>query len=470
MLFTQLSLLTDLYQLTMAYGYWKNNRHKNEAVFHLFFRKHPFKGNYTIASGLEYVIQFLKEFKFSEDDIQYLSGLKSSSGDNLFEKEFLDELATLTFECDIDAVPEGTVVFPHHPLLRVKGPLIQAQLIETTLLNLINFSTLISTKSARICQAAQGDSVLEFGLRRAQGPNGALMATRASYVGGCHATSNVLAGKLFDIPVKGTHAHSWIMSFDSEMEAFEAYAAAMPGNCIFLVDTYDTLEGVKKAVEVGRKLRVKSYEMGGIRLDSGDLSELSIKARQILDNNGFPNAKIVASNDLDEYRIKELKDKGAKITVWGVGTRLSTSYDQPALGGVYKLAALRKEGREWEYRIKLSEQKIKVSNPGILNTMRIFRNDNPVMDVMINEGESKELKECRTFEGEEISFDVENGELLLQPIFRKGKQIYHPPSIHEMRNRTLEQLEKFKTIENYPSGLEKGLDELKNELIQNAKK
>ena len=309
----KLTILTDLYQLTMAYGYWKNGMYDQEAVFHLFFRKHPFKGNYTIAAGLESVIHFLNDFKFSVDDIQYLGSLKGADGKALFDEGFLNYLQRLEFTCDVDAIPEGTAVFPHQPLLRIKGPLLQAQLIETTLLTLINFPTLIATKAARICQAAQDDTVLEFGLRRAQGIDGGLTASRSAYIGGCHATSNILAGKLFGIPVKGTHAHSWVMSVEDEPQAFASYADAMPNNCVFLVDTYDTIQGVKYAIEAGHELRKKGHEMLGIRLDSGDLADLSIKARKLLDEAGFPKTQIVASDSLNEVKIKALKEKGAKL-------------------------------------------------------------------------------------------------------------------------------------------------------------
>ncbi|MCA9445228.1 MAG: nicotinate phosphoribosyltransferase, partial [Candidatus Omnitrophica bacterium] len=297
---TGLGLLTDLYQLTMAYGYWKTGRAEREAVFHLFFRKNPFKGGYTIAAGLQYVADFVEGFRFSADDIQYLSILTGNDEKPLFEPSFLEYLADLDLRLDVDAVPEGTVVFPHEPLVRVKGPILQCQILETPLLNFINFQSLIATKASRIVTATGGEPVLEFGLRRAQGIDGGLAASRAAYIGGCDATSNVLAGKLFGIPVRGTHAHSWVMSFHNELSAFQEYAEAMPNNCVFLVDTYDTIEGVRNAIEVGKELRESGHEMVGIRLDSGDLAYLSIEARKLLDEAGFPNAAIVASNDLDE--------------------------------------------------------------------------------------------------------------------------------------------------------------------------
>ena len=373
---SSLALLTDLYQLTMAYSYWKLDLHERSAVFHLFFRKNPFQGEFTIACGLSYVIDFVRNFKFSDSDIAYLSSLEGANKKLLFEADFLLYLKNMTFDCDIAAVKEGTIMFPHEPLLRVSGSVLQCQLLETALLNIINFQSLIATKSARICRVAAGDAVVEFGLRRSQGIDGGLSASRAAYIGGCAATSNVLAGKLFDIPVKGTHAHSWVMCFDSQLEAFAAYAHAMPHNCVFLVDTYDTLEGVRNAIKAGKWLQLKGFEMLGIRLDSGDLADLSIKARELLNNEGFEKALIIASNDLDEYKIKQLKQQGAVINVWGVGTNLVTAKDQPALGGVYKLGAIQDKKGEWQYRIKLSEQAIKISNPGILQVRRFYDKKN----------------------------------------------------------------------------------------------
>lgn len=289
-----LALLTDFYQMTMAYGYWKAGLDRKEAVFHLFFRKTPFKGGFTVAAGLESVIHFLEKFRFDSSDLRYVAQLKGLDGNPYFSEEFINYLSKLKFTGDIDAVPEGTVVFPYEPLIRVQGPLIECQLLESPFLNLINFPTLVATKAARVCLAAKGDPVIEFGVRRAQGIDGALTASRAAYIGGCESTSNLLAGKLFGIPVKGTQAHSWIMVFDDELEAFQVYAKHLPNNCIFLVDTYDTIEGVKKAIQVGRWLKQQGKKLLGIRLDSGDLADLSIKSRALLDQAGFQDAVIVA--------------------------------------------------------------------------------------------------------------------------------------------------------------------------------
>jgi nicotinate phosphoribosyltransferase len=473
-------LLTDLYQLTMAYGYWKSGTHEREAVFHLTFRKNPFRSGYSIACGLADAIEFVEAFRFADDELAYLSTLRGNNDAPLFEEGFLDYLRGLRFTCDLDAIPEGTVVFPHEPLLRVRGPILQGQLLETALLNIINFQTLIATKAARVCQAAEQDPVLEFGLRRAQGIDGALAASRAAHIGGCAATSNVLAGLRYGIPVKGTHAHSWVMSFETEEEAFEAYAAAMPNNCVFLVDTYDTLAGVHTAVRVGRRLRERGHEMVGIRLDSGDLAYLSIEARRILDEGGFPKAVIVASNDLDENIISSLKQQEACVGIWGVGTKLVTAYDQPAVGGVYKLGAIRDPGEPWQYCLKLSEQTEKVSNPGLQQVRRFCANGEFVGDMIFNEGEGPhgadlivdpaDSTRTKKMPAEAVAED------LLVPVFRQGECVYAPPSIGAIRERTKEQLagfhggvKRFLNPHRYPVGLEPELHRLKTELILKAR-
>ena len=435
-----LGLLTDLYQLTMCYGYHRNGLHDREAVFHLFYRKEPFGGEYAIAAGLEAVIDYLRNFRFSVHDIQYLGGLTGADGTPLFDERFLNFLQRARFSLDIDAVPEGTLVHAHEPLVRVRGPLWQAQLMETALLNLVNFSTLIATKAHRIARVAGEDSVLEFGLRRAQGIDGGLTASRAAYLGGCAATSNVLAGRLFGIPVRGTHAHSWVMSFDNELASFEAYARALPHNCTFLVDTYDTEQGVHKAITVGRQLRERGYEMNGIRLDSGDLAELSKLARRLLDEAGFPDARIVASNDLDEYKIRQLKESGATITVWGVGTNLVTARDQPALGGVYKLAAIENDRGELEDRIKLSNTPIKISNPGVQQVARFTRADKAPVDLIYDERQTSTQWSGRSPDGAEVRELDGTYRNLLVPIFRKGKLVYEVPSLRESRTYCLSQV------------------------------
>ncbi len=473
-----LALLTDLYQLTMAQAAFSSGMWEHEGVFHLFFRKAPFQSGFTIAAGLETALDYLRGFHFSESDIAYLAQLTGADERPLFTKEFLAALSRLELSLDIDAIPEGTTVFPQEPLLRVRGPIAQAMLLETPLLNLINFQTLIATKAARISLAARGEPVIEFGLRRAQGIDGALSASRAAYVGGCSATSNVLAGKRFGIPVRGTHAHSWVMLFDEEREAFLAYARALPGNCVFLVDTYDTIEGVRHAIEAGEWLRAHGHRLGGIRLDSGDLAWLSIEARKLLDAAGFADAQIVASNDLDEKVIESLKVQGAQISVWGVGTRLVTGGDEPALGGVYKLALVRAPGGAWRERIKLSEQAIKVSTPGMLQVRRYHQAQEPralVADAIFDEQHGCQTAQIvdpldplrrRTMEPETPFND------LLVPVLRAGKQVYASPPLSEIRAHTLRELSRLDaghkrllSPHRYPVGLERTLHERKSALI-----
>lgn len=475
-----LSLLTDLYQLTMAYAYWKSGTHTKEAVFHLYFRNNPFGGGFSVACGLQSAIDYLNGFRFGRDEIRFLSTLKGNDGEALFERKFLDYLQRLKLSCNVDAIPEGTVVFPNQPLLRVQGPIVECQLFETALLNLINFQTLIATKAARVCLAAKGDAVFEFGLRRAQGIDGALSASRAAYVGGCVGTSNVLAAKKFGIPVKGTHAHSWVMSFDTEMQAFEEYAKAMPNNCVFLVDTYNTLEGVRHAARAGLWLRKRGHKMIGIRLDSGDLAYLSIEARKILDASGLENTAILASNDLDEKIIASLKEQGAMIAIWGVGTRLATAYDQPALGGVYKLSAMRIRGGKWQNKVKLSEQAIKVSNPGVQQVRRFRVGNEFVGDIIFDTAGStpKRWKMIDPFDPtrQKVFAAGVAHEDLLVPVFRRGKLVYQSPPLSNLRQRTSDQLELFhpgiKRFVNphaYPVGLESGLARVRQRLIERAR-
>lgn len=462
-------LLTDLYQLTMAYGYWKTGIHEREAIFHLYFRKNPFQGAFAIAAGLELAIDYLTNWQFTAEDRAYLRSLKGARQKPLFEEAFLQYLGGLSFSCTVDAIPEGTVVFPHQPLLRIKGPILQAQLLETALLNLVNFSTLIATKAARMVQAAAGDQILEFGLRRAQGPDGGLTASRSAYLGGCHGTSHVLAGKRYGIPVKGTHAHSWIMAFADEQEAFDAYAAAMPHNCMLLVDTYDTLQGVEKAIKVGLRLREKGFALLGIRLDSGDLVALSKAARQQLDQAGLTDAVIVASNELDEYSIMELKAAGAPIDVWGVGTQLATGGEQAALGGVYKLAAIEDEEGLWRYKIKQSEDFIKVSNPGLLQVQRFFDDFGiPIADCIFDEWQDIPSGRMVGFGGQgEIDLPDGNSQNLLVPIFRNGDLVYNLPSLDVSRAHCLTQQALFEQIDIdlHPQGLDYQLFKIKQQLL-----
>ncbi len=487
-----LATLTDLYQLTMAYGYFASGTLNKEAVFHMSFRKNPFAGGFAIAGGLEALIDFVANFRFTQADLDYLATLEGSDHLPLFSAEFLAYLGGLKLTVDIDAVKEGEVVFAHEPLVRVQGPIIQCQLLETALLNFVNFQTLIATKATRLKLAAQGGSILEFGLRRAQGADGGLSASRAAYLGGCDATSNVLAGRLYGIPVKGTHAHSWVMSYDSELTAFREYARIMPNNCIFLVDTYDTLQGVAHAIEAGLELRAHGHDLAGIRLDSGDLAYLSTEARKMLDAAGFLQAKIVASNDLDEFLIASLIDQGAAIDVWGVGTKLVTAGEQSSLGGVYKLSCVRDHDKQdWQYRLKLSEQVIKISTPGIHQVRRFF---------LTGEGHSDGRPGDKRFIADMI-FDCQNQAIaetietpvivdpidftrrksippeavyedLLVPIFKGGKLVYSLPGLDQARALRHERLQAFHPSilrllnpHQYPVGLEAGLHKMKLDIV-----
>ncbi len=454
------ALLTDLYQLSMAYGYWKTGRAEQESVFHLFFRQCPFGGRHAVTAGLEQAVEYLRDFKFTPSDISYLSGVADHAGSPLFDEDFLLYLARLRCTLDLHAMPEGTVAFPHEPILRVTGPLLQAQLVETALLNSINFSTLIATKASRICTAAQHDAVVDFGLRRAQGPDGGITASRAAYIGGCTATSNVLAGKLYGIPIRGTHAHSWVMAHNGELDAFRQYAAVMPQNCTFLVDTYDTIQGVKNAIKVALEMRAKGHEMNGIRLDSGDLVQLSIVARHLLDEAGFPNADVVASSDLDEYKIEKLKRDGARISVWGVGTRLITGGGQAALGGVYKLSCIH-ELSGWRPVLKLSNDPGKVSTPGILQVRRVQQDQEFQGDTIYDERDTTPTV----------------GQDLLVPVLDRGRSVYEIPPLAEVRYYVEKQLAMLwaetKSLAlpyRYPVALDATLQRRKDQLVAEAQK
>ena len=387
-------LLTDLYQLTMAQGYWECGKADTQACFHMFFRDYPFNGGYAVACGMAQLADLVDGFTFSEDDLEYLASIPAPGGGMLFKPEFIDYLRDFKLSVDIEAVAEGEIVFPYEPLVRVTGPIMECQLLETALLNCVNFETLIATKAARVCMAAEAP-VAEFGLRRAQGAAGGVWASRAAVVGGCASTSNVLAGKLFDLPVSGTHAHSWVMSFPDELSAFRTYAKAFPTNCVLLVDTYDVAQGIKNAITVGLEMRERGEKLTGIRIDSGDLSWLAKMARTMLDEAGLTDCGIVLSNDLDEYTIRSIRDEGAQVMSWGVGTKLATAYDQPSLGGVYKLSATRENGESaWIDHVKISESSAKLTTPGVLNVRRYYFEDGRIAGDMVfdtnaavNEGE-----------------------------------------------------------------------------------
>ena len=471
------ALLTDLYQLTMVGGYVQEGKGEQWANFDYFFRKIPDEGGYCVLAGLADLVEYLQNLRFTQEDLAYLETL------GIFPKPVMDYLASFRFTGDLWAVPEGTVVFPHEPLIRVTAPLPEAQLIETALLNIINFQTLIATKAARVCWAANGEPVIDFGLRRAHGPDGGLMASRAAYIGGTEGTSNVLAGRLYGIPVRGTHAHSWVESFPHELEAFRAYARVYPHACLLLADTYDTLlTGVPHAIQVARELRARGEALGGIRLDSGDLAYLSREARRMLDDAGFPDARIVASSDLDEWIIESLKRQGARIDIWGVGTRLVTSFSCPALGGVYKLTALDEEGRRMVPKIKRSDNPEKITDPGLKKLVRMvdprgqMRGDVLFLDEeRVPSGQSFRAHHPvypHVYKTYPDAFAMEE---LMVPVFKKGTLVYQSPSVHDMRQnsrRNLERLDpaykRFRNPHTYHVSLSPRLFRVKERLLRRA--
>ncbi|TCL64777.1 nicotinate phosphoribosyltransferase [Hydrogenispora ethanolica] len=428
------ALLTDYYEITMLYGFWKYGRHEQQACFEYFFRSLPPHNGFALSAGLEQFLDFLRHFAFNPSDLAYL-------GQQGFEPEFLEYLAHFKPDFDLWAVPEGSVVFPNEPLIRVEGPLGFLQLLETILLNSLNYPTLVATKAARVCYAAEGDPVMEFGLRRAQGPDGGLSGARAAIIGGCVGTSNVLAGKLYGAKILGTHAHSWVMSFESETEAFRAYAKAFPNNITLLVDTYDPVNsGIPNAITVFRELRAQGLNpRGSIRLDSGDLAKLSKEAWRLFREAGFENPSIVASNELDEDLIADLKRQGAKINSWGVGTNLITSRDYPALGGVYKLVAIHEAGG-WEPRIKISGNITKITDPGRKRIIRYYDHENhPLADLLYLEGEPVQQGRVKAYDREnlqkEITFRADHYTELSQKMAEGGKFTVAPVSLPELQAR-----------------------------------
>lgn len=442
-----LTLLTDLYELTMMQGYFKNKDRNETVIFDAFYRNNPCDGGFAVVAGLEQVIKYIKELHFSDEDITYLASL------GIFGKDFLDYLKAFKFTGDIYAIPEGTVVFPREPLIKVIAPIMQAQLVETAILNIINHQSLIATKTARVCHAARGDGIMEFGLRRAQGPDAGTYGARAAMIGGCIGTSNVLCGQLFDVPVKGTHAHSWIMSFPDEYTAFKTYADMYPSACILLVDTYDTLKsGVPNAIRVFSEMREAGIPLTfyGIRLDSGDLAYLSKKARKMLDEAGFTDAVISASNDLDEFLIQSLKDQGAAITSWGVGTHLITSKDCPSFGGVYKLAAIMDKDGTFIPKIKLSENTEKVTNPGNKTIYRIYEKETGKIkaDLICLVGETYDENEpLLLFDPNEpwkktrLAGGTYTMREIMVPIFQNGVCCYTSPKVMEIRSYCQQELD-----------------------------
>ena len=472
-----LTMMTDLYQLTMMYGYYKCGMRDNIATFDMFYRSKGDSTHYAIMAGVEQLMEYIDNLHFDDDDIEYLRGL------NIFDEDFLTELRNFKFHGDIQAVPEGTIVFSHEPLIRVTAPIFEAQLIETALLTIINHQTLIATKASRVVQAAEGGTIMEFGLRRAQGPDAGIYGARAAIIGGCAGTSNVLTGQMYDMPAMGTHAHSWVMSFPTELDAFRKYAELFPTSCLLLVDTYDTLRsGVPNAITVFRELRERGYEPKGIRLDSGDLAYLSREARKMLDEAGFPNAIICASGDLDENLIRDLKLQGAAIDTWGVGTKLITSEDCPSLGGVYKLSAEYVDGQVVP-KMKISENEVKITNPGVKKLYRIYDKDGmAVADLIALEHEHYDTSKPLTIYDpvntwKSMTLTNDTMKELQVPLFRNGERVYQSPSLMEIQQHCREELstfwDQYKRLLNphrYKVDLSDSLWMLKNSMLQQLRR
>lgn len=472
-----LTMMTDLYQLTMANGYFLKGYQEEKMIFDLFFRKNPSNGGYTLISGMDQVIDYIENLHFDKKDIEYLRSL------NLFDESFLKYLGNFKFTGDIYAVEEGTILFPNEPILRVKANSIEAQIIETAMLNILNFQSLIATKASRICQVAGDDPVMEFGLRRAQGASAGIYGARAAYIGGCVGTSNVLSGQMFDIPVMGTHSHSWVQKFDSELEAFMAYADLYPTKVLLLIDTYNTLKsGLPNAIRVFDELKEKGYSPLGVRLDSGDLEYLSKVVREKLDEAGHQQAKVVASNDLDEYSIMDLKLQGAKIDIWGIGTKLITSSDYPSLGGVYKLSGIERDG-EIIPKIKISESPEKINNPGYKQIVRISDNKTGIFEadlIILDEEEIDTSKPLTifhpTYTWKTHTFTNYSIERLLKPLFLNGKLVRKKKTLQEyqtyandQKSKMWQQYKRLTNPEPFKVDLSQKLWDLKNELIKNEK-
>jgi nicotinate phosphoribosyltransferase len=473
-----LALLTDFYEVTMMNGYWCTGRQQLTACFDYFFRELPGHSGFGIFAGLDPLLDLLENFRFGEADLRYLASL------GLFPDDFLEYLRDFRLTGTVRAVAEGSLVFPHEPLFTIEGPLAEAQFLETAILNALNYPTLVATKTARICLAANGDSVVEFGLRRAQGPDGGLSGARAAYVAGADGTSNVLAGKLYGIPVRGTHAHSWVMSFDDELSAFRAYAEVYPQNCLLLVDTYDTLtSGLPNAVTVFKELRERDPGVrAAVRLDSGDLAKLSKAAYQMFTANGFADPLIMASSELEEDLIADMKRQGARINAWGVGTHLITASNHPALGGVYKLVSTQDPGGDWQPRIKLSSNPAKMTDPGRKRLLRCWDSEgHPIGDVLYRASEEPVAAESVPFVNrQELSFvrqldGVARTEEILLPVFAGGRRLRSSPSLPEVRQNSRDQVsslrDEFRRLRNperYTVGLSPALARLKAELIRES--
>jgi nicotinate phosphoribosyltransferase len=431
------SLDTDLYELTMVAGYRTLGRSKRKACFDLYYRTNPDHGAFCVFAGLESVINYVNNLRFYPDDIDYLAGL------GIFSKKCIEQLASgIKFTGDLWAVPEGSVVFPNEPLIRVTGPIDEAQILETTMLAMVGHQTLIATKAARLAIAGRGTPIIDFGTRRAHGVHAALFGARAAYIGGCDGTSNVKAGKLFGIPVRGTHAHSWVECFDREIDSFEAFSEVFPDNCVLLVDTYDTIEGVKKAVSVAKQMRTEGKRLAGIRIDSGDLAYYSKAAREILNEGGFPEVKVLASSDLDEWIIESLRDQGACVDIWCVGTRLITSYQTPALGVVYKLMAVEGDDGILKPKIKISENPQKITNPGVKKIVRFYNGNSRMIGDLLTRADEP-LPANEPVRAHHPMYDHMKktykppfvAEHLMTPIFLAGEQVYQSPGIQAIKER-----------------------------------
>ena len=473
---TDVALNTDLYELTMAQGFWESGLADAEGCFNVFFRDNPFGGGYAIACGMGQIADLVENFRFDDEAIAYLSAIQAPGGGPMFKPGFIDYLRDFKMRVSVAAIPEGEIAFPREPMVRVMGPVIDCQLLETALLNLVNFQTLVATKTARVVYAAQGHPVSDFGLRRAQGPDGGLAVARASYIGGATNTSNVLAGRIYGIPVFGTHAHSWVMAFPTEVEAFRAFAASSPKNCVFLLDTYDVHQGIKNAITVAKEMEERGERLAAIRIDSGDLAKLSKETREAFDAAGLPYVKISVSNDLDEYTIQSLFAQGAPIDSFGVGTKLATCDPQPSLGGVYKLSATRAQDEDaWRPVMKLSEQLYKRTVPGVQQIRRYYDEvgcpigDMIVVEDVAREGATKMVDVLDPL----TAYDLSGHDYVevLVPIVENGKRVGEPETIAEAKSRCRDAVmhldpavRRFLNPQAYPVGLEPGLAELRQQL------
>lgn len=475
-----IGLLTDLYELTMAEGYWRSGLADMEACFTSFFRENPYEGGFTLVCGTGQLASLVENFRYTQADIAYLGNLQAPGGGPMFSPEFLEWLSQWRPRVTIDALRDGDLAFPREPVVRVCGPIIDCQLLESPLLNLVNFETLVATKAARVCQAAQGRPVAEFGLRRAQGPDGALSAARAAYVGGCASTSNVLAAKRYSIPASGTHAHAWVMAFPDELTAFRAYAQASPKNCTLLIDTYDVMRGVENAIIVAHEMESRGERLAGVRIDSGDLCALSQRARARLDEAGLPYVKVIVSNDLDEHLVESLLLQGARVDGFGIGTKLVTCFDQPALSGVYKLSAKRMPGQDWIPVLKVSEQVYKRTIPGVQDLRRYFDESGaPVADMICTVDYPHGVPATIVDVNDPLltrSLDGLRCESMLHRFTQDGQRVAQPEDLSCARARAAANLATLKPASKrllnpqvYPVGIEAGLSELRQSMIAQAR-